>query len=135
MPELPSTAWPCRVQHIEGQATPSLTVNPAPFQKVIEQLREKKIGDIMANFDPPTYDGTQRNMFSDALEECSESDKPFAQDVASLDIYEMWSSLHPMTKANLVNFEKPEFRLAASAAGEEGVRKLVCIPLVCTGNT
>ena len=114
MPELPSTAWPCRVQHIEGQATPSLTVNPAPFQKVIEQLREKKIGDIMANFDPPTYDGTQRNMFSDALEECSESDKPFAQDVASLDLNKQFVVLIAVCRCKLQRFFLTRLSLSLS---------------------
>jgi hypothetical protein len=40
--ELPSTACPCRIQHVKGQSEPILTIDQEYFQNAIEELRSKK---------------------------------------------------------------------------------------------
>ena len=130
--ELPSTAWPCRVQHIRGQTNPTLEVNAAPFQEAIDRLRQKKYGAMMSDFEPSPRDEAPRNMFADffggllddAPATIRKTDPP---DPYKLDIYEKWNSLHPTTKRNLCKFEEPGFRLTSEATGEDEVKKLVSL--------
>ncbi|KAG8854780.1 hypothetical protein FRB91_003071 [Serendipita sp. 411] len=107
--EFPSTAWPCRIRHVEGQKEPELQYDQSPFLVALEELRIWKYGAAMMHFEPP---------------KCIDKDTPKYL-VDRVKIRQQWDDLHPMTKENLLQFENPLFRLEASARGTKAVMDLL----------
>ncbi|KAG8820618.1 hypothetical protein FRC19_008722 [Serendipita sp. 401] len=107
--EFPSTAWPCRVRHVEGQKEPELRYDQAPFLVALEKLRQWKHGSTMQQFKPPLYidDDTPEDL------------------VDKMKIWQRWNDLHAKSKDNLECFEDPQFQLVKSARGTEAVMNLL----------
>jgi hypothetical protein len=120
--ELPSTAWPCRLRHVEGQKVPELHFDPDPFLYALKKFRAHKYGKMMKIYKP-----APENMFKplpsdpppDTLYALSEEEFKLRT------IHSEWIDLHPITRANLLKFEDPHFSLPSMAAGEQGVKNLV----------
>ncbi|KAG8761521.1 hypothetical protein FRC14_002708 [Serendipita sp. 396] len=107
--EFPSTAWPCRIRHVEGQKEPELQYDQAPFLVALEKLRDWKYGAAMKQFEPPEFidDDTPRDL------------------VDGMNVWQWWMDLHPTSKDNLEQFESPHFQLEKSARGMEAVANLL----------
>ena len=101
--ELPSTAWPCRIRHVNGQAEPRLVLcEPGKkpiFQDGIVSLRSR-LRRIVENRDH----GVGR---------LSEDEYMWEHNVA------------PATKSNWEIFRRPSFILPNEAIGEDNVYRLV----------
>ena len=71
--EFPSTAWPCRLRHVEGQTVPELQFQAEPFLVALKKLQANQYGRKMQSFQPPP-----ENLFdallSDAPSEPSEEE-------------------------------------------------------------
>jgi hypothetical protein len=128
--ELPSTAWPCRVQHVRGQLIPSLEIDGVYFQRAINALRALKFGAMMKDYSP----SKETNQFSAVLDDMSEADGldgrhcdpgAVAEHLKKRNIYKNLVDLHPMTKINLLKFEEDGFRIPKHASGENQVQDLV----------
>jgi len=116
--ELPSTAWPCRLRHVEGQAVPELQFQAGPFLVALRKLQDHQYGRKMQTYQPPP-----ENMFEALL-----SDAPFEpsdEDVLLRTIHSRWIDLHAATRDNLLKFETPGFELPQMATGEQNVKTLV----------
>ena len=116
--ELPSTAWPCRLRHIEGQTVPELHFQPDPFLAALKELQVHQYGRKMQTYEPPTED-----MFEELFS--STPSEPFEEEVMLRTIYSQWADLHAVTRDNLLEFETPGFELPRMASGEQNVRNLV----------
>ncbi|KAH7927605.1 hypothetical protein BV22DRAFT_1127292 [Leucogyrophana mollusca] len=132
--ELPSTAWPCRLQHVNGHPTASLEIDASYFQGAIGVLKTHKYGSMMANFMlPPDVDpfaGVLDGDHSDD-DECDMGNvnvtlnEAHTQEQARLrEIYTNWIDLHPTTKANLLRFEQDDYEIPGKACGEDGILQL-----------
>jgi hypothetical protein len=113
--ELRSTAWPCRLRHVEGQTIPELQFQAEPFLAALKKLQAHQYGRRMQNYQPPS-----ETMFeSDAPHEPSE-DK-----ILLRTIHSQWVDLHAVTRDNLLKFENSGFILPRMASGEQNVKALV----------
>ena len=120
--ELPSTAWPCRLRHVEGQTDPQLQFMADPFLSALKKLQDHQYGRMMRTYQPPSenlFDSLLSDWQSDALSEPSE------EDLKLREIHSEWIDLHAYTRRNLLEFENPRFRLPAQATGERDVKNLV----------
>ena len=114
--ELPSTAWPCRLRHVEGQTVPELQFQAEPFLAALKKLQAHQYGQKMQTYQPET-------MFEALL-----SDAPFEpsdEEILLTTIHNQWTDLHVVTRDNLLKFENPGFQLPRMATGEQNVKILV----------
>ena len=116
--ELPSTAWPCRVRHVEGQTVPELQFQAEPFLVALKKLQAHQYGRKMQDYRPP-----EENLFEALLSDAPS--EPSDEDVLLRTIHSQWIDLHAATRDNLLKFETPGFRLPRMATGEENVKDLV----------
>ena len=119
--ELPSTTWPCRLRHVEGQTVPELQFQAEPFLAALKKLQAHQYGRKMQTYQPPP-----ENMF-EALLSDAPSEPPELSDEKILlrMIHSQWIDLHAVTRDNLLKFETPGFVLSRMAAGEQDVKTLV----------
>ena len=120
--ELPSTAWPCRVRHVEGQTVPELQFQAEPFLVALEKLQAHQYGQRMRTYQPPV-----ENMF-----EALHSDvppQPSNEEILLRAIHSQWIDLRASTRDNLLMFETPGWRLPRMATGEQNVKVLVSLML------
>lgn len=54
-----------------------------------------------------------------------EPEEPTLEEVQLKELHAQWVDLHVATKKNLLEFERPDFRLPSKAKGHEDVKKLV----------
>ena len=116
--ELPSTAWPCRVRHVEGQTVPELQYQAEPFLVALETLQVHQYGLKMQTYQPPP-----ENLF-EALHSEAPSE-PSEAEVLLRKVHSQWVDLHAATCENLLKFETPGFKLPRMATGEQDVKDLV----------
>ena len=116
--ELPSTAWPCRVRHVEGQTDPELQFQAEPFLVALKKLQDCQYGRKMQNYQPPPEDMFEA-LHSDA------PPVPSEEEILLRTIHSQWIDLHAVTRDNLLQFETPRFRLPRMATGEQDVKVLV----------
>ncbi|KAH7918877.1 hypothetical protein BV22DRAFT_893721 [Leucogyrophana mollusca] len=131
--ELPSTAWPCRLQHVKGQVVPSLEIDATYFQVGIDGLRRCKYGAMMDQFNAPE----DADPFSDDIE--GSLDEDMDEDMSSADtedinelnrkreIYYIWAEFHPATQEHLLVFEQDDYQIPARADGEGDVSDLASV--------
>ena len=120
--ELPSTAWPCRLRHVEGQRIPELHFQAEPFLSALRKLQDHRYGQKMRTYQPPSenlFDSLLSDDLSDALSEPSE------EEVKLRKIHMEWIDLHANTRSNLLKFESSRFQLPRQATGEQDVKNLV----------
>jgi hypothetical protein len=117
-PELPSTAWPCRLRHVPGQTVPELTYDDGPFKSGIQALQRAQYGRKLENYQPPS-DNPFDSMFGEEIQE------PTPEEVQLREIYAAWVDLHVATRRNLQEFEQRGFQLPKMARGHGPVKKLV----------
>ena len=118
--ELPSTAWPCRIRHVEGQTVPELQFQAEPFLAALEKLQARQYGRKMQTYQPPP-----ENMFEALLS--GAPFEPLDEEILLRTIHSQWIDLHTVTRDNLLKFETPEFRLPRMASGEQNVKTLVSL--------
>ena len=116
---LPSTVWPCRLRHVQGQTEPRLEYDQRPFLLGISSLRKEKFGEKLQTYSPPS-----ENLFDDMSSDIEKA-PPTEEETKLRGIHAHWINLHSQTKANLLQFEKEEFQLAEDASGEVAVTTLV----------
>jgi len=116
--ELPSTAWPCRIRHVEGQTVPELQFQAEPFVIALRKLQDHQYGRKMQTYQPPPEDMFEA-LISGAPSEPSE------EEVLLRTIHSQWIDLHAATRDNLLKFETPGFKLPPMATGEQNVKSLV----------
>jgi hypothetical protein len=107
--ELPSTAWPCRLRHVEGQTVPELQFQAEPFLAALKKLQAHQYGRKMQTYQPPP-----ENMFEALLSDAPS--KPSEEEILLRTIHSQWIDLHAVTRDNLLKFETlglhcPEWRL------------------------
>ena len=115
--ELPCTAWPCRLRHVEGQTVPELQYQAKPFLIALKKLQEHQYGRKMQTYQPP--EDTFEPLLSGAPSE------PSDEEILLRKIHSQWIDLHAVTRDNLLKFETPGFRLPRMATGEQNVKILV----------
>ena len=116
--ELPSTAWPCRLRHVEGQTVPELQFQAEPFLVALKKLQSHQYGRRMKNYQPPP-----ENMFEALLSDAPS--EPSEEEILLRTIHSQWIDLHAVTRDNLLKFETPGFKLPRMATGEQNVKVLV----------
>jgi len=116
--ELPSTAWPCRLSHVEGQTVPELQFQAEPFLAALKELQTHQYGRKMQTYEPPTEERIE------APSPGAPSEPP-EDEVILRRIHSQWVDLHAVTRENLLEFETPGFELPRAASGEQNVRNLV----------
>ena len=120
--ELPSTAWPCRFRHVEGQIVPQLHFQADPFLSALRNIQDNQYGQKMRTYQPPS-----ENLFHSLLSD-SQSDalsEPSDEEVKLRKVHSAWIDLHANTRSNLLKFENPDFYLPGQATGEQDVKNLV----------
>ena len=123
MAELPSTAWPCRLRHVEGQRVPELQFHAEPFLSALKRLQDHQYGQKMRDFKPPS-----ENIFDSLLSDAPDApSEPSKEEVKLRRIHSEWIDLHAVTRSNLLKFENPRFHLPRQASGERDVKNLVSI--------
>jgi len=110
--ELPSTVWPCRIRHVEGQAVPELQFQAEPFLSALEKLQAHQFGRKMQTY-------------PSSAEIYDTPSNPSDEDILLRTIHRQCDDLHAVTRDNLLRFETPEFRLPPRAIGEHDVKILV----------
>jgi hypothetical protein len=127
--ELPSTAWPCRLRHVDGQTVPELQFQAEPFLVALKKLQSHQYGRKMQTYQPPP-----ENMFEALLSDAPS--EPSEEEVLLRTIHSQWIDLHAVTRDNLLKFEIPGFRLPRMATGEQNVKTLVsfisCLIALCS---
>ena len=119
--ELPSTAWPCRLRHVEGQRVPELHFQADPFLSALKRLQYHKYGEKMQTYEPPSED-----VFAALLSDTPDAPSEPSEEEAELrTIHREWIDLHVVTHSNLLEFENPDFHLPRQATGEQDVKNLV----------
>jgi len=118
IPELPSTAWPCRLRHVEGQTIPELQFQAEPFLVALKKLQAHQYGRKMQTYQPPP-----ENMFEALLSDAPS--EPSDEEIFLRTIHSQWIDLHAVTRDNLLKFETPGYRLPRMATGEQNVKVLV----------
>ena len=116
--ELPSTAWPCRLRHVEGQTVPELQFQAEPFIAALKKLQAHQYGRSMQTYQPPP-----ENMFEALLS--NTPSEPTDDEILLRTIHSQWIDLHAVTRENLLKFERPGFKLPRMATGELNVKTLV----------
>jgi len=116
--ELPSTAWPCRLRHVEGQTVPELQFQAEPFVIALRKLQAHQYGRKMKTYQPPP-----ENMFEALISDAPS--EPTEEEVLLRTIHSQWIDLHAATRDNLLKFETPGFKLPPMATGEQKVKALV----------
>ena len=116
--ELPSTAWPCRLRHVEGQTVPELQFQAEPFLVALKKFQSHQYGRRMQNYQPPP-----KNMFEALLSDAPS--EPSEEEILLRTIHSQWVNLHAVTRDNLLEFETPGFKLPRVATGEQDVKVLV----------
>ena len=119
----PSTAWPCRLRHVEGQRVPELHFHADPFLSALKKLQHHQYGEKMRTYKPPSEDIFEA-LLSDAPDAPSE---PSEEEVELRTIHREWIDLHANTHSNLLKFENPDFHLPRQATGEQDVKNLVSL--------
>ena len=119
--ELPSTAWPCRLRHVENQRVPELHYQAEPFLDALRRLQARQYGQKMQTYEPPS-----ENIFDSLLYEAPPSE-PSEEDVKLRTIHREWIDLHVITRRNLLQFEESGFELPKKAIGEQDVTNLVSL--------
>jgi hypothetical protein len=157
--ELPSTAWPCRVLHVEGQNEPNLEVDSSYFKDAIETLKTRKYTSMMI---PVEINQSLENfvdiggieephagvigmspdtaLFSEILGEGNGHPDADFIDVSTAQSDGNYSSLmkifnrdlHPNTMENLRRFEQDDYYLPTKACGEKDVSDLVGHKLIAS---
>ena len=122
--ELPSTAWPCRLRHVEGQRVPELHFQADPFLSALKRLQYHKYGEKMQTYEPPSED-VFAALLSDAPDAPDAPSEPSEEEVELRTIHREWIDLHANTHSNLLEFEDPSFHLPRQATGEQNVKNLV----------
>jgi len=122
--ELPSTAWPCRLRHVEGQRVPELHFHADPFLVALKNLQAHQYGQRMQTYKPPS-ENIFDALLSDALPDAPS--EPSEEEVKLRTIHGEWIDLHAATRGNLLKFENPRFELPKKATGEQDVKNLVGI--------
>ena len=117
--DLRSTAWPCRLRHVEGQKVPELRFQAEPFLVALKELQDHQYGRKMQTYQLPR-EHMFETLFSDAPPESSENE------ISLKTIHSQWVDLHAVTRGNLLKFETPGFQLPRVAHGEREVKSLVC---------
>ena len=117
--ELPSTAWPCRFRHVEGQKCPVLQFQAEPFLVALKELQARQYSRKMQSYQPPPEDMFEGPLLSDALSD------PSDEAILLGMIHSQWVSLHAVTRDNLLKFETPGFELPRGAHGDLNVKTLV----------
>jgi len=121
--ELPSTAWPCRLRHVEGQRVPELHYHAEPFLAALKTLQDHQYGQKMRTYEPPS-----ENIFDSLLSDAPYApSEPSAEEVKLRTIHREWIVLHATTRSNLLKFESSWFELPNSATGEQDVKDLVSL--------
>ena len=110
--ELPSTAWPCRLRHVEGQIIPELQFQAEPFLVALKKLQSHQYGRKMQSYQPPP-------------EDTFEAPQPSEEEILLRTIHSQWIDLFAVTRDNLLKFETPGFRLPRMATGNQNVKVLV----------
>jgi len=112
--ELPSTAWPCRIRHVEGQTVPKLQFQAKPVLSALEKLQAHQFGRKMLTYQSPAeiYDTPP---------------DPSDEEILLRTIHRQWADLHAVTRDNLLKFETPGFTLPPMAIGERDVKILVSL--------
>jgi len=116
--ELPSTAWPCRLRHVEGQTVPELQFQAEPFLVALRKLQAHQYGRKMRTYQPPP-----ENMFEALLSDAPS--EPSEEEVLLGTIHSQWVELRAATRDNLLKFETLGFKLPEMATGEQNVKTLV----------
>jgi len=109
---LPSTAWPCRIRHVEGRVVPELQFQAKPFLSALKKLQAHQYGRKMQTYPSPA-------------EIYYAPSDPSDEEILLKTIHRQWSDLHAVTRDNLLRFETPEFTLPPMAIGEHDVKILV----------
>jgi len=122
--ELPSTAWPCRLRHVEGQRVPELHYHAEPFLVALQTLQVHQYGQKMRTYTPQS-ENTFESLLYDAPSDAPS--EPSAEEVKLRTIHREWIDLHAITRSNLLKFENPEFELPKMATGERDVKNLVSL--------
>ena len=112
------SASPCRLRHVEGQTVPELHFQPDPFVAALKELQFHQYGRKVETYEPPTEDMFEALLSGTPLQ-------PSEEEVMLRRIHSQLADLHPVTRDNLLEFEKPGFELPPMAAGERNVKKLV----------
>ncbi|KAI5115402.1 hypothetical protein M0805_001500 [Coniferiporia weirii] len=114
--ELPSTAWPCRIQHVQGQTEPHLVLYPPGatqiFQEGIEALRSK-LSFVEEDND---WWGTEDFLYG--------TEHP-GNEMTQGDVESIWKDVAPATRANWEIYKQPNFLLPTEARGDANVNKLL----------
>jgi len=107
-----STAWPCRIRHVEGQTVPKLQFQAKPFISALKKLRAHQYGRKVQTYPSPAeiYDTPS---------------VPSDEEILLRMIHRQWGDLHTVTRNNLLKFETPGFTLPPMARGEHDVKILV----------
>ena len=114
--DFPSTAWPCRLRHVNGQTVPELQFQAEPFLIALKKLQAHQYGRMMQNHPP-------EDIFEAALYDALSA--PSDEEILLRTIHSQWVDLHADTRNNLLKFETPGFTLPRMATGEENVKVLV----------
>lgn len=122
--ELPSTAWPCRLRHVENQRVPELQYHAEPFLVALRRLQAHQYGQKMRTYQPPS-----ENIFDSLLSDSPPDvpSEPSAEEVKLRTIHREWIDLHIVTRSNLLKFENPRFELPKKATGQHDVKNLVSL--------
>ena len=120
--ELPSTAWPCRLRHVENQRVPELQYHAEPFLVALRTLQAHQYGQKMRTYQAPAENPFE-SLLSDILSDVPS--EPSAEEVELRTIHSQWIDLHTITKSNLLKFEDPRFELPKRARGQHDVKNLV----------
>ena len=114
--DFPSTAWPCRLRHVDGQTIPELQFQAEPFLDALKKLQAHQYGRMMQNHPP-------EDIFEAALYDALSV--PSDEEILFRTIHSQWIDLDVDTRNNLLKFETPGFTLPRMATGEENVKDLV----------
>ncbi|KAI5115401.1 hypothetical protein M0805_004072 [Coniferiporia weirii] len=114
--ELPSTAWPCRIRHVQGQTESHLVLCPLGstpiFQKGIEALRSK----LSLVEEDNDWWGTEDFLYG--------TEHP-GNGMTHGDVESIWKEVAPATRVNWEIFKQPNFLLPTEARGDANVYKLL----------
>ena len=108
--------------HEKGQFQPRLQVNTQPFNRAIQNLRERRYASRMQNYQPPPPTESLLGAMVGGLDSQS---APTKEEIELRDISHEWKSLHCTTRTNFLKFEEANFQLSTQAFGEKEVTDLV----------
>ena len=111
--ELLPTVLPCRLRHVKGQTVPKLQFQAEAFLVALKKLQDHQYGRMMQTY--------QDDIFEVPLPDVP----PGSMEIVLGTIHSQWIDLHASTRDNLLEFERPGFKLRRMATGEENVKILV----------